>query len=581
MEEINIKETEKKRNPQHNQSKHLSSQVYNEYLNNINVLKVKNLKVKNSTLLQLKDSIANSLNNSNRSSIAAQKDERRLLQVKQNIKTSNSQGTEPNGEVFHEDVLITSNPNDISNKEDKEDREEFNEVIINKVHDKVDEENDMMAKNRNNDLNLLKPLQSNLNVSKTFSIKELIDSSDDDLEEEYDKFSMQLAYGKNSKGLYSQDLKDHALHTSTADNSLLLRSLEIELVKAINDNTISKLIFNCDLGGIEELIKKMEKSPDLVSKVINTEDARNIQPLFLCIYLREAYRDKDEEKRKIYLEIIKLFIKYHVKIRIRNEDKRTPLEEAVSYNDQELVEVIYDRALINRENKIKFSKEKANVFLESTPDFYCEMKWEVNVPLLSFLCPNDTCKVWKKGSNIRMDYTFIQMKNLSTIRAPSSYIYTGNSGHSSLVNWETKKWYDPLEALDPEEKKLIIEDIMDGTRLNSEIKLKNCTFSESLNWREKPVFEKINNWNSQKYDVKVAAVFDLHHQQIIEYDQIENKEMYFDFSKTLPKTVTVVSSNDEAKNKIGKKLNLKNDMVKKQLESLGKNKEKNVSAQVW
>lgn len=209
------------------------------------------------------------------------------------------------------------------------------------------------------------------------------------------------------------------------------------------------------------------------------------------------------------------------------------------------------------------------------------MKWEVNVPLLSFLCPNDTCKIWKKGDNIRMDYTFIQMKNLSCVRAPTSFIYKGDTGSNFLVNWETKKWFDQFEPLDDEEKQLIITDIMEGTRLNSEFKLKNCLFTPTLNWRNKPVYEKINTYQSQKYNVKVAAFFDLHHHLKIEYLDFANKEQYFDLSKELKKKVHLINNNDVAKDKIAKNLNIKNDMMKKQLENFGKNKEKNLSATVW
>lgn len=220
------------------------------------------------------------------------------------------------------------------------------------------------------------------------------------------------------------------------------------------------------------------------------------------------------------------------------------------------------------------------MFLRETPDFYVEMFWEVNVPLFSFLCPNDTCKIWKQGDNIRMDYTFIQMKNLSCIRSPTSFIYIGKTGKTFLVKWETKKWFDQFESLDNDEKQIIIDDLMEGTRLNSEIKLKNCYFTPSLNWRGKLVYEKVNKWLSKKYDVKVIAYFDLHHHMKIEYDNFD-KENYFDLKKLIPKRIIMINSNDVAKTKITKNLNINNEMVKKQIENFGKQKDKKLSASVW
>lgn len=209
------------------------------------------------------------------------------------------------------------------------------------------------------------------------------------------------------------------------------------------------------------------------------------------------------------------------------------------------------------------------------------MKWEVNVPLFSIFCPNDTCKVWKQGCNIRMDYTFVQQKGFTTVRAPTSFIYLGETGKTYLINWEKKTWFDQFEPLDSDEKDLIINDIMDGTRLNSEFKVKSCAFTPSLNWRSKPVIEKINNWKSQKYNVKVEAFFDLHHQLKTEYCKLGDKESYFDTNKPILKQNIFVNSNDEAKKKIAKNLHLNNDMMKKQLENFGKNQKKNLTAIVW
>ncbi len=53
----------------------------------------------------------------------------------------------------------------------------------------------------------------------------------------------------------------------------------------------------------------------------------------MCIYLREALKNQPNkvQEKEILLKIIKILIKYNVRIRVRNEDKRTPLEEAVAY----------------------------------------------------------------------------------------------------------------------------------------------------------------------------------------------------------------------------------------------------------
>lgn len=208
------------------------------------------------------------------------------------------------------------------------------------------------------------------------------------------------------------------------------------------------------------------------------------------------------------------------------------------------------------------------------------MKWEVNVPLFSYMCPRDTCLIWKQGSSVRMDYTFIKMKGLNSVRAPSTFIFSGETSQNFLINWETKLWHDQFEPLEDDEKQLIIDDLMDGVRLNSEFKLKNCKFSQSLNWRGKPIFEKIGKWNTQRYDVKIGSFFDLHHNIRIDYINL-NKNTYFDQNQAIKKKIELIQSNDQTKKKIEKNLKLENDLMKKQLENLGKVKERNHSAIVW
>lgn len=114
----------------------------------------------------------------------------------------------------------------------------------------------------------------------------------------------------------------------------------------------------------------------------------------------------------------------------RNSEKQSVMEIAQSNEDLEVVCLLYDYILDRRSKKIQRNKERAKNFLSKTPNFYLEMKWEVNVkvPLVSYFCPNDTCKIWKYDQNVRMDYSFVEFKNLSSVRCPSSWYFLGGFG---------------------------------------------------------------------------------------------------------------------------------------------------------
>lgn len=95
--------------------------------------------------------------------------------------------------------------------------------------------------------------------------------------------------------------------------------------------TLQKLLFDCNYEEISDLLLKL-KFTNLKSELINTTDFRNQYPIFLCIYLRENFRKNDNiEKSNKMLEIFKLLLNNSGKIRIRNEERRTPLEEVIAY----------------------------------------------------------------------------------------------------------------------------------------------------------------------------------------------------------------------------------------------------------
>eukprot|EP01097_Dermamoeba_algensis_P003847 TRINITY_DN2608_c0_g1_i1.p1 TRINITY_DN2608_c0_g1~~TRINITY_DN2608_c0_g1_i1.p1 ORF type:complete len:388 (+),score=34.01 TRINITY_DN2608_c0_g1_i1:383-1546(+) len=74
--------------------------------------------------------------------------------------------------------------------------------------------------------------------------------------------------------------------------------------------------------------------------------------------------------------------------------------------------------------------------LKEMPDFYMEMQWDLSflgswVPFVSNFIPNDTYKMWKRGSSLRLDYTLIGFRNFQIQRGQHSYIFTGED-HPTL-----------------------------------------------------------------------------------------------------------------------------------------------------
>ena len=63
--------------------------------------------------------------------------------------------------------------------------------------------------------------------------------------------------------------------------------------------------------------------------------------------------------------------------------------------------------------------------LRETPDFYVEMRWEFDswVPFVKRLAPNDVCRVWKSGSAVRIDASFLGIERGRPVRENMSYVF--------------------------------------------------------------------------------------------------------------------------------------------------------------
>jgi hypothetical protein len=187
---------------------------------------------------------------------------------------------------------------------------------------------------------------------------------------------------------------------------------------------------------------------ELLKNLLSQVDCRGNTPVLLCIILH--YNKKDA----IFNKILELILENGANYKLKDRNQWTPLSIAITYGDKEMVEILYRFYLKRREEKIKTKFLLIANYFKNMNDFYVELKWKVKIPLLSFLCPNDTIKITKFGPNTRADFTFVDYKRLSVIRKQLSYYLKFNDTSQSLdilrVDRELNEYYDPVENLDEE-----------------------------------------------------------------------------------------------------------------------------------
>ncbi|XP_022159943.1 ankyrin repeat domain-containing protein 13D isoform X1 [Myzus persicae] len=145
-------------------------------------------------------------------------------------------------------------------------------------------------------------------------------------------------------------------------------------------------------------------------------DPRGRTPLMLAITLGD-------------IESTRLLIIRGANVNVKNDEGWTALQEAIATGDPEMVKLVMEHRDYQRHSDRATDVSKLLKLLEESPDFYVEMKWEFIswVPLVSRMCPSDTYKIFKQGSNVRIDTTLLGFDQGNWERGNLSYIFLGQT----------------------------------------------------------------------------------------------------------------------------------------------------------
>ena len=219
----------------------------------------------------------------------------------------------------------------------------------------------------------------------------------------------------------------------------------------VNIDTIQKnyplhwLVWNNNYVGLEE---------ELSTKLHDIEklDNRGRTPLMLAVTLS-------------HMESVGVLLQHEANVNTENTQGWNVVQEAVGTGNPELIQMVLAHRDYQRYcNRVAGIPELLHK-LKQAPDFYVEMKWEFTswVPLASRICPSDTYKVYKQGSNVRIDTTLLGFDHTKWQRGNRSYIFKGQNDGATMmeVDHKTRKVYvehiklvdiDDMQLMEPSEE---------------------------------------------------------------------------------------------------------------------------------
>lgn len=356
------------------------------------------------------------------------------------------------------------------------------------------------------------------------------------------------------------DTKKTILKYKFNNNSLTTNSTELHYTM-FSDDTEN---FNKTISKLKKCLKKDDLEEKLAAK-----DQYGNTALHLAVMTGN-------------LEATRLLLETGSKVKIRNEQFWTPLHEAISLGNKEMVKILYQNFLKEVKNEFENSVPMIKISLKEMLDFYVEIKWDFEtwIPFVSRFLPSDVCKLYKYGTKIRLDTTLEDVARV----AQNSDNSNGEQGGFNPLNWKrgdlsfiidiqqeknkssvlfldnNKKTYARIdsrkndnEELDEESLEKEVEFLLSTEIAHVKLDTSKAEFAVTeTGWlSKKPKIDNVNGYLSTFYDIKNLYVVskvrfehlspeelkkkEMEHKKFMEYLGGKSQEHVFEFSNDVLK----------------------------------------------